>query len=154
MSHRKVALLGAVLSSAGLIAMPFAPNLVYMYGFYGILSGNKKDTSSYYQVPLYMYLYLILTMSRVDNLQNVLGTLFFFCYPKQMDITNATVSKKICLNIFFFTLVNFSFFFKMQIFITRISPKKKRFENACKKSRENYLNIFSCAIDWKIECKA
>lgn len=42
MSHRKVALLGAVLSSAGLIAMPFAPNLVYMYGFYGVLSGNKK----------------------------------------------------------------------------------------------------------------
>lgn len=39
MSHRKVALLGAVLSSAGLIAMPFAPNLVYMYGFYGVLSG-------------------------------------------------------------------------------------------------------------------
>lgn len=39
MSHRKVALLGGVLSSAGLIAMPFAPNLVYMYGFYGVLSG-------------------------------------------------------------------------------------------------------------------
>ncbi|XP_061177349.1 monocarboxylate transporter 9-like [Saccostrea echinata] len=39
MSHRKVALLGAILSSAGLIAMPFAPNLVYMYGFYGVLSG-------------------------------------------------------------------------------------------------------------------
>nr|XP_022292383.1 monocarboxylate transporter 14-like [Crassostrea virginica]XP_022292384.1 monocarboxylate transporter 14-like [Crassostrea virginica] len=39
MSHRKVALLGAVISSAGLIAMPFAPNLVYMYGFYGVLSG-------------------------------------------------------------------------------------------------------------------
>ncbi|XP_065927540.1 monocarboxylate transporter 12 [Magallana gigas] len=39
MNHRKVALLGAVLSSAGLIAMPFAPNLVYMYGFYGVLSG-------------------------------------------------------------------------------------------------------------------
>lgn len=68
MSHRKVALLGAVLSSAGLIAMPFAPNLVYMYGFYGVLSGNKKDTSSYYLVPLYRYLYLILTISKVDNL--------------------------------------------------------------------------------------
>lgn len=67
-SHRKVALLGAVLSSAGLIAMPFAPNLVYMYGFYGVLSGNKKDTSSYYQVPLSRYLYLILTLSKVDNL--------------------------------------------------------------------------------------
>ena len=42
MSHRKVALLGAVISSAGLIAMPFAPNLVYMYGFYGVLSGKTS----------------------------------------------------------------------------------------------------------------
>lgn len=57
MSHRKVALLGAVLSSAGLIAMPFAPNLVYMYGFYGVLSGNKKDTSwvRYYCIVPYSY---------------------------------------------------------------------------------------------------
>lgn len=67
MSHRKVALLGAVLSSAGLIAMPFAPNLVYMYGFYGVLSGNKKKEAHFYQEPLYMCLYLILTMSTVYN---------------------------------------------------------------------------------------
>jgi hypothetical protein len=43
MSHRKVALLGAVLSSAGLIAMPFAPDLVYMYGVYGVLSGKMQE---------------------------------------------------------------------------------------------------------------
>ncbi|KAK3097385.1 hypothetical protein FSP39_009166 [Pinctada imbricata] len=39
LSHRKVSLLGALLSSVGLIALPFTPNLIYMYGFYGILAG-------------------------------------------------------------------------------------------------------------------
>ncbi|XP_060568127.1 monocarboxylate transporter 14-like isoform X1 [Ruditapes philippinarum] len=38
-SHRQVALLGAVLCNIGLITMPFAPNLEYMYAFYGVLSG-------------------------------------------------------------------------------------------------------------------
>ncbi|XP_045162792.2 monocarboxylate transporter 14-like [Mercenaria mercenaria] len=38
-SHRQVALLGAVLCNIGLIFMPFAPNLEYMYAFYGVLSG-------------------------------------------------------------------------------------------------------------------
>ncbi|XP_052090032.1 monocarboxylate transporter 14-like [Mytilus californianus] len=39
MSHRKVALIGATLSCIGLIGLPFAPNIIYMYGFYGVLSG-------------------------------------------------------------------------------------------------------------------
>lgn len=39
LSHRKVALIGATLSSIGLLAMPFAPNIMYMYGFYGVISG-------------------------------------------------------------------------------------------------------------------
>lgn len=39
-SHRQVALLGALLSNIGLICMPFAPNLEYMYVFYGIVTGK------------------------------------------------------------------------------------------------------------------
>ncbi|KAH3853346.1 hypothetical protein DPMN_095868 [Dreissena polymorpha] len=38
-SHRQVAMLGAVLANLGLIVMPFAPNLVFMYAFFGILTG-------------------------------------------------------------------------------------------------------------------
>ncbi|WAR19270.1 MOT14-like protein [Mya arenaria] len=38
-SHRQVALLGAILSNLGLICMPFAPNLPFMYVFYGVISG-------------------------------------------------------------------------------------------------------------------
>ncbi|KAL4238902.1 hypothetical protein ACF0H5_003609 [Mactra antiquata] len=38
-SHRQVAVLGAIFANMGLVLMPFAPNLEYMYVFYGILSG-------------------------------------------------------------------------------------------------------------------
>ena len=38
-SHRQIALFGACLSSVGLICMPFAPNLLYMYVFYGVIAG-------------------------------------------------------------------------------------------------------------------
>ncbi|KAL3854953.1 hypothetical protein ACJMK2_014188 [Sinanodonta woodiana] len=39
LSHRQMALIGASISSIGLICMPFAPNVVYMYVFYGFLTG-------------------------------------------------------------------------------------------------------------------
>ncbi|KAL3854960.1 hypothetical protein ACJMK2_014195 [Sinanodonta woodiana] len=39
LSHRQVALIGAIISFTGLACMPFAPNVVYMYFFYGFLSG-------------------------------------------------------------------------------------------------------------------
>lgn len=42
MSYRKVAFFGAVFSFVGLIVMFFVLNFVYMYGFYGVLLGNKK----------------------------------------------------------------------------------------------------------------
>ncbi|KAL3854961.1 hypothetical protein ACJMK2_014196 [Sinanodonta woodiana] len=39
LSHRQVALIGASISSIGLICMPFAPNVLYMYFFFGFLTG-------------------------------------------------------------------------------------------------------------------
>ncbi|KAL3854951.1 hypothetical protein ACJMK2_014186 [Sinanodonta woodiana] len=39
LSHRQVALIGAIISSIGLTCMPFAPNVVYMYVFYGFVTG-------------------------------------------------------------------------------------------------------------------
>lgn len=39
-SYRKVCLLGAVLSSIGLSALPFTPNIPYMIAFYGIITGS------------------------------------------------------------------------------------------------------------------
>ncbi|KAL3854963.1 hypothetical protein ACJMK2_014198 [Sinanodonta woodiana] len=39
LSHRQVALIGAILSSIGLTCMPFAPNVLYMYFFFGFLTG-------------------------------------------------------------------------------------------------------------------
>ncbi|XP_062606537.1 monocarboxylate transporter 14-like [Saccostrea cucullata] len=39
MSYRKVCLLGALLSSTGLIALPFTMNMIYLLFFYGILTG-------------------------------------------------------------------------------------------------------------------
>ena len=43
-THRQVALSGAVLSSIGLICMPFAPNIPYMYAFYGVITGMSNLT--------------------------------------------------------------------------------------------------------------
>ncbi|XP_061181935.1 monocarboxylate transporter 14-like [Saccostrea echinata] len=39
MSYRKVCLLGALLSSTGLIALPFTMNMIFLLFFYGILTG-------------------------------------------------------------------------------------------------------------------
>lgn len=39
-SRRKIAVVGALLSTVGLAAMPFSPNIVYIYFFYGILNGT------------------------------------------------------------------------------------------------------------------
>ena len=49
--HRKVALLGAILTNIGLICMPFAPNLEFMYVFYGIITGkiSKYDRVTMHQ---------------------------------------------------------------------------------------------------------
>ena len=41
-THKQVALSGAVLSSIGLICMPFAPNIPYMYAFYGVITGMSN----------------------------------------------------------------------------------------------------------------
>ncbi|XP_053372744.1 monocarboxylate transporter 12-like [Mercenaria mercenaria] len=38
-SYRKVAFIGAICSSAGLVAMSFAPSVAYAYFFYGLLNG-------------------------------------------------------------------------------------------------------------------
>lgn len=90
MSHRKVALLGAVLSSAGLIAMPFAPNLVYMYGFYGVLSGNKKKEA---HIIKYQFICVCTLFSLCQQLiTDKMHFIFFLCYTKQKFIRNAAVS--------------------------------------------------------------
>ncbi|XP_060560027.1 monocarboxylate transporter 14-like [Ruditapes philippinarum] len=38
-SYRKVAVVGAILSSIGLVAFVFSPNVLYAYFFYGVLNG-------------------------------------------------------------------------------------------------------------------
>lgn len=41
-SYRRVCLLGALLSSIGLSALPFTPNLPYLIVFYGVFTGKTK----------------------------------------------------------------------------------------------------------------
>ncbi|XP_069122830.1 monocarboxylate transporter 14-like [Argopecten irradians] len=38
-SYRKVSLLGALLGSFGLLLCPFAPNIIYLHVFYGVITG-------------------------------------------------------------------------------------------------------------------